>query len=91
MAKPARTDTHTTTARTWQADLADGRRIQFSAPTEQLAARLTTEARTEHTTITAIAPVLPLSDWAKLHGEIVVRLCANKAMTINDGRADRAA
>jgi hypothetical protein len=94
MAKPARPDTHTTTARTWQARLADGRTIQFSSAAEQLATRLTAEARTERSTIVAFAPTFPMadpSDWNDLNQAVTVKLTGSRAMVLADAQANRAA
>lgn len=82
--------THSTTARTWTARLADGRSIQFSAPVEQLADRLAAEARAEGTQVLGVSTMFPPVGWPRLHGEIVRRLAGAHVMTIPDARDDRA-
>jgi hypothetical protein len=90
MAKPA-PSTHTTTARTWQARLADGRRIQFSAPVEQLADRLAAEARIERTAIVGFGPTFPFPGWPALHRDLTIKLTGGKVMALADAQAARRA
>lgn len=74
MAKPARPNTHTTTARTWTIRTGTGRRYQFSGPVEQLAARVYAEANTERSGIVHVEPAVPFPEWAGIRQTIADQL-----------------